>query len=206
MLNAAEAEQPKLRRHGDGPLKLEEFRGKIASNLPGGALTMTRVMIEYKYGVQVVDDQIEARLSSIQVFSVFLPEESWWRAAHMNHLLDHEQGHFDIAEIAARRLQLAFNRAFADGKAVSGVGASQQEAVQAMAAKLVKLLRLVNEQAVDENKAYDRLTSHGARRRAQFEHRKIQTATLKRLAQQLQQPSHPPSQESKSGVTGRTLF
>ena len=89
---------------------------------PGKAYTMTRVLFKYSFHVRGRAGQHEARLTAIKVYSVFLPEASWWAAKEDEWLLDHEQGHLDIAEIAARRLQLTFNRRFKAKRWISATG------------------------------------------------------------------------------------
>ena len=145
---------------------------------------MTRVMLNYEYDSKLEGDQFRTRLSAIEAYAVFLPKDSWWRAQKSESLLDHEQGHFDIAELAARRLQHAFNKTLQ-----AGIGSTQQDAIRAMEAKLSKILQLVNEQAVNENAEYDRITSHGSNRRAQIEQRRIQRLSLRRLEKELKKQS-----------------
>lgn len=183
---SAEAAKPKHRRYSQGPLKLTEFRRDAREALPFRAMTMTRVMYDYKFDVkQTSSTRFEATLTSLNAFSVFLPNESWWHDRARQSLLDHEQGHFDIAEISARRLQLAFRQALAEKKPIRGAGKSMAAARGELEKKLKQVFDFANEQAVEENRQYDLQTRHGNRYGSQDEFRRIQLLTLNKLGEQL---------------------
>jgi hypothetical protein len=177
----------KLRRYEQGPLAIHEFRGKPDRLSTGNALTMTRVMFTFQFQIeQLANDQFKAELSSFTAFTVFLPEESWWDDARAHRgLLDHEQGHFDVAETAARRVNVAILRMFKSGKTISGVGATHAMAERALIKKMETLIKVADEQGAEENKAYDCRTRHGLWRNVQAEQRRIQTLTLVRLETEL---------------------
>lgn len=176
----------KLRRYDQGPLKLSEFRRNTKDSIRGRANTMTRVMYEYKtYAKQTKPKHFEVELRSMKVYSIFLPEASWWNHPPSDALLDHEQGHFDIAEITARRLQASFRKALKSGKTIRGLGRSLEAAQKQLEAKLQKVIDLANKQSLEENQEYDSLTRHSVLVSAQAEYRRIQKLTLDRLAKQL---------------------
>jgi hypothetical protein len=114
--------------------------------------------------------------------ATFDPSRSWWRTMYGNvwgsaadrtsasrtqaqarrnvmvldaQLLEHEQLHFDLAELAARRIRKRFE-GFKDACAEPG-GA---EPIQAMVLEIDRELQ-------EEQSRYDRETSHGANARAQ---------------------------------------
>ena len=110
MMNAAVT--AKERRFDAGPLKIREFVGNPARQ-NGDAKTMARVMFQYEFtSRRTSKNRVAVRLSSFHAYSVFLPKESWWRPSARAELLDHEQGHFDLVEIAARRVTLVVERMF----------------------------------------------------------------------------------------------
>lgn len=186
MLSSAMAANPKLRRYNQGPLRHSEFRTDAPQAQSHKAKTMTRVMFTYKFsGQQTSEERYEMTLQSLDAFSVFLPNESWWHHRARPSLLDHEQGHFDIAEIAARRLQLAFKKAIAGDKPIRGVGTTAKAAKAALEKKLQFVFDAANEQAVEENLQYDLRTQHGIRHGNQAEMRRIQKLTLARLGEKL---------------------
>lgn len=175
---------PLPRRYAQGPLRSPEFRGKIADHAFADAETQTRVMIDYKFKTQASTDGTLAKLTSVEIYSIFLPEASWWRPSADPRLLDHEQGHFDIAEISARRLQLTFSKSIATSRIV-GSGPNVRHAEKDLAQKINKVFQKANDQAVFENEEYDRRTAHGLQIAKQAEWRRVQQATLSRLEKQL---------------------
>lgn len=79
------------------PLSWNDFRGRAPSSSPLSALTASA--IEYSY------DCDGGRLE-ITVRAIFIPGDSWVRADARNaYILAHEQLHFDITEIYARKLR-----------------------------------------------------------------------------------------------------
>ena len=83
-------------------------------------------------------------------------------------LLDHEQLHFDIAELAARRLRTRFED-FKDGCAEPG----GVESIQAMVVEIDRELQ-------EEQSRYDRETNHGADARTQDRWRRRVQGLLKK--------------------------
>lgn len=191
------------RLYKQGPLKFDEFRRDAEEALPGKAYTMTRVMFKYSFHVRGRNGQHEARLTAINVFAVFLPEVSWWGAREDEWLLDHEQGHLDIAEIAARRLQLAFNRRFESKRAISATGRTAEKAKQSLEAKIAKVMEVANENVLEENREYDSRTSHGLRDSDQREFRRIQQLTLKKLGDELAKNDRRPTRKPKTSAVVR---
>lgn len=184
--SSASDPRPQLRRYDQGPLAHAEFRTNVRAALPGKALTMTRTMFTYRFEViQTSAKTYEAKPTSLDAFSVFLPDESWWHRRAPRSLLDHEQGHFDIAEIAARRLRLAFRKALASDKPIRGLGDSMEAAQRSLEKKLQDVVDAANKQVEEENMQYDIRTQHGVRTSTQNEARRIQLLTLARLQQEL---------------------
>ena len=184
--SAVHAEKPKNRYYSQGPLKLSEFRQYAPEAQRFRAFTMTRVAYRYEFdGKQTAPDRFETTLKSLVVYSEFLPKESWWHRRAPANLLDHEQGHFDIAEITAIRLQLAFRKVLNGGRPISATGITLQDAKLALNKKLQLVFDAANKQAAEENRQYDLQTRHGNRFSTQAEVRRIQTLTLKQLQGQL---------------------
>lgn len=93
-------------RSADGPLidwsperKLtwEDFKSPPDKNSPNAALTNTAIKIDFSYNNQVLKYHIRCQ---------FDKRNSWGRVKN-DYILSHEQGHFDIGEIYARRLNKA---------------------------------------------------------------------------------------------------
>ncbi len=171
------------RRYAQGPLQVREFTGRAKRYTGRQAMTMTRVMFEYKFQTNSQrDGTFATTLTRLQTYAVFLPKESWWTTGNNPDLLDHEQGHFDIAEITARRIQGAFDKVLKGGGDVTATGNSQQQSEQALLANIRKVIRVAEQQADHDHLEYDQVTSHGLRYAKQSEVRRIQKLTLAKLA------------------------
>lgn len=84
-------------------LQLDDFQGTPEKNSGHAAITATSLNYYFVYHGNSV---------SISTIAVFYKKESWLNKEMVddyNYVLKHEQGHFDIAEVYARRLQVALN-------------------------------------------------------------------------------------------------
>ncbi|MEZ5002330.1 MAG: DUF922 domain-containing protein [Chitinophagales bacterium] len=83
------------------PLSWNDFIGRTKTFTSISALTASA--IEYAY--ECSDNDV-----SISVKAIFIPEDSWVKADAMNdYVLGHEQLHFDITEVYARKLRKELN-------------------------------------------------------------------------------------------------
>ncbi len=177
----------KEREYSLGPLKIDEFRGEVEAQNNTTAHTATRVRYQFEFAFSQFGQQVTVIVKSIELRVVFLPEESWFGPDATPELLDHEQGHFDVAEINARRAELAIEKAKLAGRMISATGNSRQAAHQAIMEKLNEIGEQVDKQIADENVEYDRSTRHGFKYSEQSELRKIQKLTLEALGEELGQ-------------------
>lgn len=82
-------------------LTWEDFRGKPIPSASFVASTNTGISFQYSYSIK--NGTVEV---AHEVHSFFNPEGSWYIAKRVNpHILRHEQGHFDISELHARKLR-----------------------------------------------------------------------------------------------------
>lgn len=79
-------------------LKWEDFQGKADSSSKFGATSYPGI----KYSLSANEDSFNTK-----VFCFFIKSRSWVRIISTTGLI-HEQGHFDIAELLARKLRKAF--------------------------------------------------------------------------------------------------
>jgi hypothetical protein len=137
-LVAAAAAEPRSvsgtnnRPYADGPLTAADFSGKRPAQSPVNmgiemvANTECEVRYEYRSTVeQKGQNPWTARMSSFECTAVIVPEKCWNAQPESRRILDHEQGHFDLAEIAARRAQQHFSGLARDGKAIARVGTDE---------------------------------------------------------------------------------
>jgi hypothetical protein len=88
------------------------FQGIPNANIEAAAITASG--ISFGYHVKKVNDKVES--FKVEVVAHFYPEKSWVKTEKAdNHILSHEQLHFDITELYSRKLR----------KAISEVSASQ---------------------------------------------------------------------------------
>jgi hypothetical protein len=83
----------------DYKLRWEDFQGKADSNSQFGATSNPHI----RYKLSANEDSF-----SVNVFCFFLKSKSWTKL-RSDTLLIHEQGHFDIAELFARKLRKKFS-------------------------------------------------------------------------------------------------
>lgn len=175
------------RLYSEGPLSIDEFRGEVAPQDSSFAHTTTRTLYKYELVFYQAGPQVTALVKNLELRVVFLPDQSWYGGDAADDLLDHEQGHFDIAEINARRMWLSLAKARAVGKSIAASGKTKLAAQAAVIKKLNEIAQQVDKKTAEENADYDRTTQHGLRYSEQSEVRKIQKLTLKSLAEELQQ-------------------
>lgn len=83
----------------DYKLKWEDFKGKPDSSSQFGAISYPGI----KYSLSANEDSF-----NVKVICFFIKSRSWSKLKSSDTLLMHEQVHFDIAELFARRLRKAF--------------------------------------------------------------------------------------------------
>ena len=82
-------------------LTWEDFRGKPIPSASFVASTNTGINFQYSYALK--NDEVTVEYS---VVSFFYPDKSWFQEGKVNqHILNHEQAHFDISELHARILR-----------------------------------------------------------------------------------------------------
>ncbi len=85
-------------------LEWEDFKGAAADHLMAGAVTYSSIVLEAKPRLVKTKWYVEA-----EARAVFDCQLSWVQTDQkLPEVLQHEQGHFDIAEIFARRMEKAF--------------------------------------------------------------------------------------------------
>ena len=79
------------------PLSWHDFKGNVISGRGISALTASAIEYSYECSGQHIDLSIKA---------IFIPEESWVKEdAKTEYILSHEQLHFDITEVYARKMR-----------------------------------------------------------------------------------------------------
>lgn len=75
-------------------LNWTDFKAAPIETAPNAALTSTSILIGYRYNDHSLDFELNC---------VFYPHRSWTKV-NTKHILNHEQGHFDICQLYTRKL------------------------------------------------------------------------------------------------------
>lgn len=132
-------------------LKKADFQGRAPAGTPNAALSWINIEASWECDRASLVTSVRA---------AFDPTRSWWRSTHGRvqldaQLLEHEQLHFDLAEVVARQIRKRFDEF---KTACSEAGGT--EPIQEMVERADRELQ-------DEQQRYDRETSHGMNARAQ---------------------------------------
>jgi hypothetical protein len=175
----------KLRTYADGPLTVEDFAAQAPENPPVNLgiemVANTQCVVRYDYRTAVEQrgrDQWTARITSFTSVAVIDPAKCWLTSRD-SRVLDHEQGHFDLAELAARRMQQHFADLIRNNNAVVG-GRDRRTAERKLHADIKKATEEVYQWLAEAQKTYDEQTRHGTLLSAQRLHRQWQRAELEK--------------------------
>ncbi|NIK92479.1 hypothetical protein GZ212_10000 [Mangrovimonas sp. CR14] len=95
--------EPSIKWSGAQKLQWDDFKGKPNNNTKAVALTASGIVFEY--ALKTSDDNIIGFEPKVNAF--FYPEKSWVKLADTTSvILNHEQLHFDITELHARRFRM----------------------------------------------------------------------------------------------------
>ncbi len=101
-------------------LTWQDFKGEPVPSASFVASTNSGLSFQYSYTTKGDDVSVKYSVSSF-----FDPNSSWYKPSKVNdHILNHEQAHFDISELHARKL-----RKNLDGKQFSKKAKSEVEAI-----------------------------------------------------------------------------
>jgi hypothetical protein len=177
---AAEHALPPGRSYQDGPLSADDFQAVPADNSPLTACTMTDLRWDYCYQYQRTGRTVSAFLKELTIDAVVVASQSWNRRPGDKRLLDHEQGHFDLAWVAALQARRHFAEEYQTRK-LTATGATSALAFESLRRKVEQELRAAQERLIASHAEYDRVTRHGLDRAAQAEQRKSQFAAIEKL-------------------------
>lgn len=125
-----------IRWSADRPLRYEDFQSAIPSSLTRAAMTASGIYFHYQ--------SRNNKVISFQVHAEFYPDKSWMRVKTPA-VLSHEQNHFNIMEVCARKLYI-------QAKAALGYDSPQQ---------FSQLFNRINAESQNEQDEYDNETVHG---------------------------------------------
>jgi hypothetical protein len=181
----APSEEHLLRLEGDligwRPLARDDFRAREPADfepvvdVPGsevGAHVALHLACVGEVRVErLAPDRVEASLHGLRYLALLDREGSWWNPKPGSRtppewILRHEQGHFDLAELFARRLD---REAAAAAAASKGSGATEAGAVDDLVRRFEAHLVSARREFEELEDRYDRETRHGTDLRRQTE-------------------------------------
>ncbi len=188
-LSPSEPSEP-LKRYREGRLSIADFSmtpPRERNQLDAVVSTQLRIHFRYecRIGRSTRYPKAVANLSSVDVFAVMHPEQSWIVKPDDTRLLDHEQGHFDVAQIVALSARLHMHQCWKNGD-FKAVGATPDEVIEALRKRIAAELQPYYRELESRQKEYDNITWHGRKRTAQRGEREKQQALLRELNQKWQ--------------------
>lgn len=184
ILLAAAAPPDDRRPYEQGPLTADDFRGAPRDTEPLAAKTATELRYDFRYRYSSEGtESYTAELESFEVKAFIRRDLSWNRSPENRELLEHEQGHADIAYISCLQARLEFAPLIARNEALKVVAATRKQAVDALVKAVKERMDRFQTSMTESNLQYDQATRHGIGGK-QAEWRRVQQETLKRLESQ----------------------
>ena len=175
------------RTHSQGPLTADDFLGAppketrlLGGTLSAMAYTATDIHYTYRYRTERRERKWSAVLTEFDAFGVMLPDQSWNLRKGDRQLMDHEQGHLDLAEMWARRARAELLKAIARGE-IRETGETAEAAVKSLRADTQRRARKFRDVLLEAHRSYDQVTRYGTLRDKQAEQRKQQARAIEAL-------------------------
>jgi hypothetical protein len=176
-----DAEKTSRRPYRDGPLTPADFQATPDDSNTFTAWTEIDFDYRYEYRVHRRGQWI-ATLSMIEIHTCVMQDKSWNKRPQNATLLDHEQGHFDLAQTFAIRAQSKLHADLNTVDVLQGRHANKAAAIRLLEEKLKEFVQATMDKAAVANKEYDRVTNNGAKLAAQAEARREQKRALEQAA------------------------
>ena len=172
------------RRYDAGPMTADDFRGEAPDTVIAAAKTSTQFLFDFKYRYKSNAKNTTVTLDSITIDAFVRRDQSWNRDPTNKTLLDHEQGHADIAQIHCLRAKLEFRKKLTKGPNISATASSLKAAIAALDREVRKEMAEVEQANREDDAEYDRETRSGLGPK-QAEWRRVQVETIKQLETEL---------------------
>lgn len=186
-LITSEEETPRWRAYADGPLQATDFKldapaSRTEQEAKHEAMIYLDIRVDYRYSTSTGAGKVTLKPEKISVWAAMDLSRSWFSSSAKRPmaLLDHEQGHFDLHEVAARKLQRDLDAQLAGAK-LKYTARTEQEAVQKFKTQLQKWTTTAAQDAIQASVDYDNLSGHGKVAEQQQELRQLQIRELDRL-------------------------
>ncbi|HEV2973320.1 MAG TPA: DUF922 domain-containing protein [Pirellulales bacterium] len=187
IVKAADKAGDSSRKYADGPIVPGDFKAAVPDPTPvkDGVKLRAMTHTDIRYSTRYRWDEsnpgmVSAWLTRFDCYAALVCDKCWIKEPMDLRLIDHEQGHFDITEINARRAQKKFDQLIAE-KGLVGHGHEEASAVADLNRQVDDQMQQVFDKERDEQIEYDRVTNHGRNHSAQAEQRQIQLDRLREL-------------------------
>ena len=152
----------KIKWREDRPLTWEDFQAEPDTTISYSANTNSGISYGWNYSTASGEPVLDH-----EVFTNFYPKRSWVKnIENEEYLLAHEQLHFDISELHARKLRKALD---------------EYEIGRSIRQDLKRLYNRIEAERVSMQNKYDKETSHSEIREAEMRWRKFIQQELKKL-------------------------
>ena len=142
------------------PPKFKQFNHTIQARSCISIQTSRNSQIQIVTGTISGNIIYTGRFSNISFMAVFNPDCSWWNptitAQKKNYILQHEQIHFALTELTARRLNRHYQ---AHLEEYFAIGSTFEEVKKQLHAEAERISREGIEEALDEHTSFDEETS-----------------------------------------------
>jgi hypothetical protein len=180
-----------LRQYRQGLLGPTDFRGKAPRNGTLAAYTLAEIHYDCRFQVTGTRNRWTARLMSVETYASIDRDRSWNLRPQDSSLMDHEQGHFDLAHSFSLAMQLYLNERMKARRIPIGIGKTSSEAIRDLEDKLRAELKSLFDDHTTAQSEYDRITDHGTDPSPQAEQRRLQKAKIEELNAQLEKLKKP---------------
>lgn len=155
-------EKEKIEWLANGPLTWNDFKAAPKNSVPYEANTNSGITFSWSYSTESGKPVLE-----YEVFSFFYPQSSWVKEVEeTQYLLRHEQLHFDITELHARKLRKAID---------------QYKMGSNIKKELNQLYEKIERERVKMQNRFDAETNHSRNKEAEAKWRKFVLEELQRF-------------------------
>lgn len=171
------------KRYREGRLVIADFAMDPPEERDLDAMLATQLRIHFEYRCEYGPQYgggARADVTMMDIFAVIRPEESWTTMPENKRLLDHEQGHFDVAQIAAISAKLSMHEKWKAGK-LAGSAPEPQRAIEKLRENIQAEMEPYYAKLKAAQQEYDQQTSHGRWHWEQRNERKKHARILKML-------------------------
>ena len=162
-LSAIGFSQEKIEWREERPLSWNDFKAEADSEISYTANTNSGISYSWNYSTATGEPILEH-----EVHAFFYPEKSWVKTAEMeDYLLAHEQLHFDISELHARKLRKAIEN---------------YEIGRTIRQDLKRIYNQIEKERLNMQNLFDEDTSHSENKEAEMKWRRFVQEELKKLS------------------------